>query len=229
MSAAEDLLDEYKGLTPAAAVGRAVALGGSGVEVVQRLFDLAHVAYWKRKDLPAAVVYSLAGIRRALAEAEGAGDGEEAEKLLGLGKATAFNLASYTWPGWEEPGIKITATDLAAGRDAAGLNLRLAMRLNRPAVAVANAHWMVGAHALSAGDYDGAMASFWEYLAVAPTEEHRCLAEGYVAVAMLAAGREVSGAEGRFEAAVVRLRVLESDDGKFFADQLVSVRKFFIP
>ena len=35
------------------------------------------------------------------------------------GKKLAYNLAADTWPGWNEPGIVITTSDLDAGLDAA--------------------------------------------------------------------------------------------------------------
>src|SRR3954454_8130730 len=98
--------ESLEGLTPA--------------ERVKRLLELAKDAYWKQKDLARSVAFSEAAIWQGLAGAEG--DVE----LRGLVKAAAYNLAANTWPGWNEEGVRPTAEQVAVGRAASELNLRLA-------------------------------------------------------------------------------------------------------
>src|SRR5689334_21284785 len=67
--------------------------------------------YWKRKDLPRAIALGRAGVQFALAQGDAS--------LRPAGKAIAYNIASFAWPGWDEPGIMISPTDAALAMDAA--------------------------------------------------------------------------------------------------------------
>lgn len=200
----------------------------SPLESIQHLCDLARDAYWKQKDLPAAIAHSQSAITQAFAEAARTTDSDLSLKLRGLAKAAAFNLASFTWPAWDEPGITVTPADQVIGREAAEINLHLALKLNRPPGPVANAYWLSGAHELAAANYDLALNLFAQYRLIAPTDDHRHLADGYTAITLLTAHRDDAPASTQFDAAVSSLLALNTDDTKFFADQLLSVRKFFI-
>src|SRR4051812_41778941 len=59
-------------------------------------------AYWKKKDLQAAVTLGRAGIQHALGAAAWNNDPEKSAALRGKAKAMAYNVASFTWPGWDE-------------------------------------------------------------------------------------------------------------------------------
>ena len=61
------------------------------VAELQDLSQRALDAYWKAKDLNAAVVLLQEGIRR--------GRDSRDPEILGKVKAMAYNLASFTWPG----------------------------------------------------------------------------------------------------------------------------------
>ncbi len=78
-------------------------------------------------------------------------DPELANKLRSGAKGCADDFASYAWSGWDEPGITITQADRAAGFDAARVNLRLAIELERGDLPTSRAHWMVGAYYLETG------------------------------------------------------------------------------
>jgi hypothetical protein len=135
-------------------------------------------AYWSNKDIDGVVALGRAA--RALAEPI------EDPKLLGLLKSIAFDVGSFCWPGWREPGIEITPPTLEIGAEAAALNLELARRLERPDAPMANAHWLVGAHHLASGRSDEASASFEESARHARLADDRAtelLAIGYVAIA----------------------------------------------
>jgi len=43
----------------------------------------------------------------------------QAKELKEGAKGVIYNLASYTWPGWKEPGIAIGPGEIAQGLDAA--------------------------------------------------------------------------------------------------------------
>jgi hypothetical protein len=160
----------------------------AAVEWIRREDDPARVlamfhgairhAYWNRKDVTQVV---------ALGDAAFAfGEAFEGDPLLGMVKAIAFDVGSFCWVGWDEPGIAIDADAAAAGARAAAFNLSLAERLDRPARPRAAAHWLFGAHALAGGDRPGAIASFEES---ARHARHggdmgaELLALGYIAIA----------------------------------------------
>jgi hypothetical protein len=198
--------------------------------MMDAFLELGHQAYWKKKDLPSAITFSRTAmeIGQAMATKMKTTDPAAANQVLGVVKGIAFNLASFTWPGWDEPGIVIGPDDLAMGRKAAQLNFYLALELKRPPDKVAVAHWLMGAHALAAGQHDQALKHFESYQTTATDETNRLTARGYSAITKLAAGRESAKAKTAFDDAVTALKVINSDDSKFFAEQLVSVRKVLV-
>lgn len=81
--------------------------------------------YWQHQALAEYVTLSREIIRRlqaALDSPEAAGSRENLVRPLG---GECYNLASFAWPGWDEPGIVVGPAELAAGREAAGLCLEI--------------------------------------------------------------------------------------------------------
>jgi len=106
---------------------------GTALRVMSAYDEAARHAYWKEKDLGAVVVLARAGIQFGLESGqalEGV-DAAMAAEVKGKAKALAYNLASFAWPGWDEPDIEISARDVELGLDAARVNLRLAGQLGR--------------------------------------------------------------------------------------------------
>jgi hypothetical protein len=116
--------------------------------------------YWKHKDLPAVLAVLHAGIQHGLTAAATSSDPSAASALRGRAKAMAYNLGSFTWPGWDEPGITISLSELAVGLDAARLNCRLAKELGRTDDVRASALWLLGAHQMAGGTLADAAATF---------------------------------------------------------------------
>jgi hypothetical protein len=222
----ETHLDALPDFSPETLTARALSLPGPPLETAQRLLDLARDAYWKQKDLPRAIAFSQSALGYACHHANQSPDLHN--QLLGLLKAAAYNLASFTWPGWDEPNITITPADQAVGREAAKINLHLAQTLNRPPGPLASAYWLFGAHELAAANYRIALNAFAEYRSIAPTDDHRRLADGYTAITLLTARRDDAAASAQFDAAVAALLALNTEDSKVFADQLRSVRAYFL-
>jgi|SRR5581483_5797868 len=131
--------------------------------------------YWSNKDIE-----TLVGVGR-FALAFGAAVTDEAH--LGLVKSIAYDIGSFCWPGWDEPGIEIDDATLAFGADAAVLNLELALRLRRPAGPMANAHWLIGAHHLVTGRTADAVTAFERSRSLADDEATKVLADAYIAIA----------------------------------------------
>ncbi len=164
-------------------------------------------AYWQDKDLSAAMAIAWAGIGRLLALAHGSEPGRALE-LRSRVKALTYDLASFTWAGWDEPGIVITPPEARAGCAAARANLEMARELETSELARARAHWMLGAHELAAGRPDDARASFEAAVSLADAAgpdgaAEAALARAFVVLAGLATG---SATEADFTAALEQLR-----------------------
>ncbi len=117
-------------------------------------------SYWKEKDVAACKRVAKVAIQWGLEKADAVCDGETKSEILGAVKPIAFNLASFLWTGWDEPGIALAPGDHAIGEEAALLNLRLAVALQRDGIAQCRAHWLVGAFRLTANDYAAARETF---------------------------------------------------------------------
>ena len=119
-------------------------------ETIARLGAEMGDRYWKRKELSNSLTIGFAAAEHALAEATRleSTDAQQAATLREAGRKLLYNCASFSWPGWDEPGITVGAPELAAGRAAADRNLALTLGLARGPLPLSRANWMVGAHLL---------------------------------------------------------------------------------
>ena len=147
---------------------------GEPKAVARAYNDVTRDLYRTRRDLPAFVVVSRQGIEYLLVKAAEVerSDAVLAEELRGAAKTMAYNLAANTWPGWNQPGIRITPADLEAGMEAARLNLRLAIDLKRGPDPMFNAHWVIGALELARGRHAEAIASYEQARKIAAESNH---------------------------------------------------------
>ena len=178
-------------------------------------------AYWEDKDLSGSMAIGFAGISRFLAEAHGAEPGR-AYDLRSRAKALTYDLASFTWPGWDEPGIVITPPEMRAGLSAARANLRMAEELQKGDVPVSRAQWILGAHLLAAGHPAEAGESFRRSATTAEAageDGQAGLAAAFAALAMVA---EDTGAVAEFDDALSRLSSI--DGGAELAAQVTTAR-----
>lgn len=123
--------------------------------------ELVRYLYWEERDITSVIQMARAGIQYALIF----NDSETRQ----VAKAIAYNLASYTWSGWGERDIEITASELREGMDAARLNLRLCKKLNLDDVTRARAYWLLGAHLLANGNNKRAKDRFYKAAIFAST------------------------------------------------------------
>jgi len=129
-------------------------------EQIQAFDQVRRHAYWKKKDLPGAIQIGQAGI--ALGEQLAAKFPEKADKIMSQVKGIHYNLASFTWPGWDEPDIKITPEQVQLGLAAARENFRLAIELKKDALPLSRACWMLGAQEMAVKDYSSAIDHFYQ-------------------------------------------------------------------
>ncbi|QDU31801.1 hypothetical protein ETAA8_69610 [Anatilimnocola aggregata] len=186
--------------------------------------------YWQEKDLPLALAFGRAGAQFALTAAET--NEAVASDLRSSAKALTYNLASFTWRGWDEPGIEIGAADMLMGLDAAKANLRLALELKKGDLPLSRAHWMLGAQQLAAKQLAAARDSFAaaeRYATVANTPAEALLAQGFAIVVRVVAADKASAdrqtATDELERCKQRLRQLP--DGDAFCGQFDSALKVF--
>jgi hypothetical protein len=198
------------------------------LDATATLADLANHLYWKEKDLPAAIAIGRAGIQFALlnTHALNATDASLAAKLRSAAKGMAFNLASFTWPGWDEPAIAITLADLAIGLDAAKLNLRLAIELNKGDLPLSRAHWMRAAHHLTLRQYPQAVDGFAtaaEYAIKAASAADEFLCKAFECLANLA--QRPSDAVLLTELSKTREKLRPLENGPGFIAQITTVAR----
>jgi hypothetical protein len=123
--------------------------------------NLVKHCYYQDRDLAAVITLSHAGIQFAAVKAVAlsAEDRDLAQHLRAFVGSLTYNLASYTWPGWDEPGIVVDDTALAIGLQATEANLRLTHELDNDQLAVSRAYWILGVQQMAAGDWESAQAS----------------------------------------------------------------------
>ena len=198
---------------------------------VMSVFELVtRDLYWEKKDLTAAMAIGRAAIQFGLVAslAMTEGDQKAAFRLRGQAKSIAYDLASFSWPGWAESGIEISPSDLLFGQDAAKTNLRLAVSLRKGDLPMSRAFWVLGAHHLAVNKLPGARKAFVEgikFATAAEAKELELLLRGYVyLVDMLA---EPGNRELLVEFDFIKRQLLRSQDGKFYSDQLETAYRVF--
>lgn len=224
----QNLTQLWKSQDLFAALG-SLSTAGDPVKVSKSCADLVQHLYWKEKNLPALVAASCSGISYALFKANEQGNDELARELRGLAKAMCYDLGSFTWPGWDEPGIVIGPSDLAIGREAAKANLRLAGELERGDLPLSRAYWLVAAHDLAAGDYGSARAAFQRSADLARSageDAEALMSAAYVRVAEALA----DPADEKKLAAVAEAdeKIGSVDGGKEFQGQVPTALRIFL-
>ena len=207
--------------------------GNDPVAATQKFYELVGKLYMEAKNVPQMVMCGRAGIQFALDRAEQikVTDPQTADKLRGLAKTIAYDVSVNCWPGWGDEGIAINNSDLAVGLDLARLNLRLAGELKRDDFVHGNAHWLVGAHWLAMGKRKPALDAFeksTEHFQTAGKPEYEWMAKGYLGLANLLDPAEQKTGEQQIQEARQALSQMNSEDAKFFSEQLTGVRKILI-
>lgn len=207
---------------------------GDTREVVAAIEHLVLDCYHKAKSIAQVLHFGGAGIHYCLAAAL-ALDGKDdaaARELRLAAKRMATNAASFTWPGWDEPGVAIAPVQMRQGLALARYGVRQLHALDPTAAQLAYTYWFLGAQLLAHGEYAEALAVF--EAARAFNQEHgadpagRLMLEGYIGLTQLLAGQHEPG-EAAFSAAVAALRACGSEDALFYAGQLVTARGVFAP
>lgn len=200
---------------------RAVAEISDPLEAAAQYQEVMKEAYWENKDMALVTAMAYAGADRLLAAATIA-EPAAAFELRCAAKVLMYDLASFSWIGWDEPNLSLTKTDGVAGLAAARTNLTMALELDRGDLALSRAYWMLGGHFLTSGawrDAVGAYESARDFGRRAGAQAEEELAAAFAAVAALSGGE--SGASDDLERSIARLKALESGDE--FVGQVATV------
>lgn len=196
----------------------------------QLMLDL----YWQEKNLPLAIAFGRAGAQFAFSSAAAieSSDPTKATELRGSAKAMTYNLASFTWPGWNEPGIVTTAADVALGLDAAKTNLRLAVELQKGDLPLSRAYWMLAAQQLASGEHAAAAESFQaaaRFATAANNPSEAELANGFAAIVHIVASvNEPARQEvAKKELQAIREKLKSLPDGDAFCGQFDGALQVF--
>ncbi|MCX5661007.1 MAG: hypothetical protein NTW19_15065 [Planctomycetota bacterium] len=205
--------------------------------IVEAFSDLVADVYYKAKSVEQVIHFAHAGIHYCLARAAAkAKDNPAAANELRLdAKRMATNVASFTWPGWDEPGVAISPDQLRQGLAFARYSIRQLLELEPKVAQLAFSYWFLGAQLLANGLHAEALGPFGLALDNSRKQEKNAdgvtMLEGYIGLAkLLDAKRDVgqrAAGEAEFNAAVSTLKSRGNDDAGFYAEQLVTARKVF--
>lgn len=218
----------------------AYVLGAGDTQAVAVSFEnLILDCYHKAKSPEQVLNFGNVGIHYCLAAAL-AQDGKDdaaAKELRFAAKRMATNVASFTWPGWNEPVIVISPEQMRQGLMYARYGVRQLHELDPTAAQLAFTYWFLGAHLMADGQYAEALSVF--EAALTHSREHGddpeggLMLEGYIGLTKLLASHEECGdakncaADAGYGAAIVALQARDSEDAQFYAEQLIAARTVF--
>jgi hypothetical protein len=198
----------------------------SPAERVQGYHELMKHAYWKLKNLPATIKIGQAGI--AIGEALAGTHPEQHNEIMSNIKAIHYDLASFTWPGWDEPDFTITAAQTQLGLKAAKRNLQLAIDLRKPPLPLSRAYWMLAAQEIAARQYAEAKEHFFQAEQTARETDSaadQLLSRGFVQVTGLLADPDDLALTEKLNEVKAALQVEEH--GEFFIQQMDDALRVF--
>lgn len=151
-------------------------------------------------------------------------DPDQAVEIRRFARGVAFNIASFTWPGWGDSPEPISVARQKLGLQAAERVVALAEQIDEM---TPNALWILGAHQLNAGKYDEAISSFERAKGLARNDFFQSMHASWIQLTRVVAAGDNSGIEN-LDVAINSLRTSDAEDAEFFADQLSTARRVYI-
>lgn len=198
----------------------------SPAEHVQAFDQLARHAYWQQKNLPVTVEILLAGLDWGASMLDEHPD--QAGEIKSEIKAIHYNLASFTWTGWDEPGFTVTPEQEQLGLRSAESNLKLALELKKDDLPLSRAYWMLGAQEISARLYEKAKEHFSlaeELARKTGATGEQLLAKGFLHLTALLADPGNEAVSGRL--AEIKTALQHEEHGETFIQQLETTQRVF--
>ncbi len=125
---------------------------------------MSHLRYMK-KDLP--------GVAKVADRAQSLVALSNDPEVLSAWKQICYNRASFFWRGWGDEDVEITREMEAEAEPFAQKNFDLAVRLNKGAIAMGRAEWLIGAFQWSNNDRAGARLRFETAAGLLETSDSR--------------------------------------------------------
>ncbi|MXZ55460.1 MAG: hypothetical protein F4227_03535 [Gammaproteobacteria bacterium] len=142
-------------------------------------------------------------------------DKTELNRLRKFARGVAFNIAAFTWPGWDDTG-PISNENQKLGLSAARVALDFATRAEDITF---NALWINGAHELNAKNFEIAIEFFEKARDTADETSGKKMASGWVALTELLTDK-TQKKQTRLDEAIAELRQADANNGEFFAQQI---------
>ncbi len=200
------------------------------LKIISLYNQLLKYYYYEERDIQAVIMMARAGAQYGLAAARTleAQDPAAAKELKEGARGVIYNLASYTWPGWNEPGIEIGPGEIAQGLDAAKASIRLAQELKMPPLRLSRSHWMVGALLLASSKQPEAREQFElaaQYAGEAVQPAEVLLSEGFKLMTIMLDSANTPKTEARY--LQLKREIAEMEDGEYFIAQLDTAYEVF--
>lgn len=195
---------------------------------VNALNELMRHAFHQLKNLEMSLDIAKEGINYGETQAAQSQESEVVYAIRSQIKALHYNIASFTWPGWDDEKIEITETQTKLGFGSAQSNLAMAAELKKGNLPLSRAHWVVGAHQMAAGDLVSAKTNFEEAVKFAQKAKEtpdELLSQGYILVVGLIDNPEDATALKHF--ADVKEKFSGIEYAEFFIEQLESALRVF--
>lgn len=205
---------------------------GDESKIVDAFFNLVLDCYWKAKSIDQVLHFGHAGIHYCLSRAAVHDDNDAAAAKNCRVKARwmANNVVSFTWPGWNEPGVTISPEQMRHGLAFARYSVRQLYELELDARQCANTYWYLGIQLIAHKQYDEALKVFEKARDYTKEQgdhpDKLTELEGQIGLTRILNGEKEVG-EAAFGAAVTALKARDNEDAKFYAEQLVTTRAVF--
>ena len=176
------------------------------------------------KELDAYLLMARSVFESAMAAADNTDSTEDRDGYKTVAFMTAYNIASNTWPGWNER--EIAPESQALGRRFAQINREMVDSMGLTRIRPGGL-WISGAHELAAENYDAARDFFLQAKHLgeeSDNEESALMNQGWVMVVDILLQKKSVGPE--LKALQQQLSDM-SDDGKFYAAQYDEALKVF--
>lgn len=200
------------------------------LQVAKTYLELVNHLYWKEKNVPEMVALARAGIQYALAAGSAVFKRDLHMTLLlrSEAKSIAYNLASFTWIGWDEPGIVLDETDQCYGLEAARMNLRLSFELDKGDMRISRAYWMEGAQLIAAACLAKAKENFQRattYAVRADEKGDELIARGFELLVDLLQDSQALKTEKAM--IIIKDQLLQIEHGQMYIDQIDTAWRVF--
>ena len=180
---------------------------------------------YKGKQLGAYLLLARSVFESAIEGAARSESEEDRNAYLLAAKMTAFNIASFTWPGWNEG--EIEEKDREVGFQFSRVHMNITEQLDLPPEKRARALWIGAAHELAAKNYAAARSLFTQAKVLGEennSKETALMNQGWMLVIDILQGDIEAGSElKKLQERITKL----GEDGKFYAGQYDDALKVF--